>query len=96
MADDLAAALAALAADPARRPLLVALDFDGMLAPLQDDPSASRILPGGVDALARLAGTPGVALALVSGRAMADLHTLAQVPRRARSSSAATARSGRG
>ena len=30
--------------------------------------------------LARLAGTPGVALALVSGRAMHDLHVLAQVP----------------
>lgn len=80
MTEDLLAALAAVAADPARRPLLVALDFDGTLAPLQDDPSASRILPAGVDALARLAGTPGVALALVSGRAMHDLHTLAQVP----------------
>ncbi|WP_421732277.1 trehalose-phosphatase [Cellulomonas sp.] len=80
MADDLAAALDALAADPTRRPLLVALDFDGTLAPLQDDPAASRILPEGVDALDRLAGTSGVALALVSGRAMHDLHTLAQVP----------------
>ncbi|WP_421742137.1 trehalose-phosphatase [Cellulomonas sp.] len=80
MAEDLAAALGTLAADPSRRPLLVALDFDGTLAPLQDDPSASRILPDGVDALERLAGTPGVAIALVSGRAMHDLHTLAQVP----------------
>ena len=80
MAEDLAAALGVLAADPGRRPLLVALDFDGTLAPLQDDPAASRILPDGIDALERLAGTPGVALALVSGRAMHDLHTLAQVP----------------
>jgi len=80
VAEDLAAALGVLAADPGRRPLLVALDFDGTLAPLQDDPAASRILPDGIDALERLAGTPGVALALVSGRAMHDLHTLAQVP----------------
>ncbi|WP_315096377.1 trehalose-phosphatase [uncultured Cellulomonas sp.] len=80
MADDLLAALAAVAQDPTRRPLLVALDFDGTLAPLQDDPSLSRILPAGVDVLARLAGTPGVALALVSGRALHDLHALAAVP----------------
>ena len=80
MADALAQELAALAADPTRRPVLVALDFDGTLAPLQDDPSQSRILPAGVDALARLADTPGVLLALVSGRAMHDLHVLAQVP----------------
>jgi trehalose-phosphatase len=78
--DALTDALTVLASDPARRPLLVALDFDGTLAPLQDDPSASRILPAGVEVLARLAGTPGVALALVSGRAMHDLHALAQVP----------------
>jgi trehalose 6-phosphate phosphatase len=77
------AALAALASDTTRRPLLVALDFDGVLAPLQDDPSASRILPRGVTALEALAGLPDdarVRVALVSGRAMADLHALAQVP----------------
>lgn len=72
--------LAALAADVGRRPVLVALDFDGTLAPLQDDPSASRILPAGVEVLARLAATDGVWLALVSGRSMNDLHTLAEVP----------------
>lgn len=72
--------LADLAADPDRRPVLLALDFDGTLAPLQDDPARSRILPDGVTALADLAQHDGVALALVSGRAMQDLHTLAQVP----------------
>ncbi|GCD19100.1 trehalose-phosphatase [Cellulomonas algicola] len=72
--------LAGLAADPASRPLLVALDFDGTLAPLQDDPQTSRILPDGVEALTRLAAAEGVALALVSGRAMNDLHALAEVP----------------
>ncbi|GEA88161.1 trehalose-phosphatase [Cellulomonas cellasea] len=77
------AALSALAADTTRRPLLVALDFDGVLAPLQDDPSASRILPRGVTALEALGALPDearVRIALVSGRAMADLHALAQVP----------------
>ena len=80
MSEALTDALMRLASDTDRRPLLVALDFDGTLAPLQDDPAASRILPVGVDALARLAAAPGVAIALVSGRAMNDLHTLAQVP----------------
>ncbi|KSW29438.1 trehalose-phosphatase [Cellulomonas sp. B6] len=79
-AADLDARLAALAADPAARPLLVALDFDGTLAPLQDDPAASRILPEGVEVLAGLSTQDGVVLALVSGRAMGDLHALAQVP----------------
>ncbi|NKY08031.1 trehalose-phosphatase, partial [Cellulomonas hominis] len=49
--DDPRAALLALVADPARRPVLLALDFDGTLAPLQDDPEASRVLPAAADAL---------------------------------------------
>src|SRR4051812_18355568 len=73
-------ALSALAADAGRRPLLAALDFGGTPPPLQDAPSASRTLPAGVEALARLAAAEGVSLALVSGRAMNDLHTLADVP----------------
>ncbi|MFI2753148.1 trehalose-phosphatase [Cellulomonas sp. P22] len=77
---DLDHALAALAADGSRRPVLLALDFDGVLAPLQDDPNESRILPAGVEVLADLAATPGIVLALVSGRAMSDLHALAEVP----------------
>jgi trehalose 6-phosphate phosphatase len=79
-AEALRETLARAVQDGAARPLLVALDFDGTLAPLQDDPSRSRILPAGVDALARLAGSDGVAIALVSGRAMNDLHALAEVP----------------
>lgn len=78
--DDLRARFTALAADDAVRPLLVALDFDGTLAPLVDDPAASRILPAGVEVLAALSAHERVALALVSGRAMADLHELAEVP----------------
>ncbi|GII97672.1 trehalose 6-phosphatase [Sediminihabitans luteus] len=75
--DDLVAALDALAA---RRPLLVALDFDGVLAPLVDDPSASRPLPASATAIARLADADDVHLALVSGRDLAGLARLATPP----------------
>jgi trehalose 6-phosphate phosphatase len=83
--DDARAALTALTAlvrDPARQPILLGLDFDGTLAPLQDDPMTSCILPEGVRALAALSAPDSpVRLALVSGRALGDLHKLAEVPR---------------
>lgn len=62
----------------AGHPLLVASDFDGVLAPLLDDPSASAPTAAASAALVRLAGLPAadVRLALVSGR---DLDTLAQL-----------------
>lgn len=71
----------ALADFVARRPagLLVALDFDGVLAPLQDDPEASRPLPAAAAALSRLARAQ-VPLALVSGRGLADLADKADPP----------------
>ncbi|HEY8721740.1 trehalose-phosphatase [Pengzhenrongella sp.] len=78
--DDLTAGLADLAADDARRPLLVALDFDGTLSPLIDDPDLSRMLPRGAEALTVLAGAAGVALALVSGRSLVDLHRRSAAP----------------
>lgn len=79
--DDLADALDGLAAHVRRgERALVALDFDGALAPLQDDPAASRALPAAVTALDRLGAVPGVTLALVSGRAVEDLASLAEVP----------------
>jgi trehalose 6-phosphate phosphatase len=77
---DTSAALTALARDAARRPLVVALDFDGTLAPLVDDPDTSRALPAAVEALRALAGAPGLTLALVSGRSLVDLHRRAEVP----------------
>ena len=67
---DLAAALDGLAAAPR---LLVALDFDGVLAPIVDVPSQARPLPGSARALAALATLPGTTVALVSGRGLADL-----------------------
>jgi trehalose 6-phosphate phosphatase len=69
---DLDAALADLAG---RRPLLIASDYDGVLARLRDEPSAAVPEPGVAEALARLTGTDGVTVALVSGRGVADLRT---------------------
>ncbi|SHH38604.1 trehalose-phosphatase [Geodermatophilus nigrescens] len=65
----------ALAALAARRPLLVASDYDGVFAPLVDDPSAAVPAPGIAEALARVAAAGGdVTVALVSGRGVEDLQ----------------------
>jgi trehalose 6-phosphate phosphatase len=66
--------------------LLVALDFDGVLAPLVDDPTTSRMTPqvrAAVDRLAALAGSsdaPHLRLAFVSGRDLDDLVRHADPP----------------
>jgi len=67
----LAAALDELAT---RRPLLLASDYDGVLARLRDDPAAAVPESGIPELLARLAAVPGVTVALVSGRGVADLQ----------------------
>lgn len=62
--------------------VVVATDFDGVLAPLVDDPRDSRPLPGTMDSLMALAGTEGTTVALVSGRALGSLTEVsgAQAP----------------
>jgi trehalose 6-phosphate phosphatase len=67
---DLRAAVQALAHVPR---LLVALDFDGVLAPIVSVPSDARPLPESAAALEELVGLPGTAVALLSGRGRADL-----------------------
>jgi trehalose 6-phosphate phosphatase len=57
-----------------QRPLLLASDYDGVLARLRDDPGAAVPEPGIADLLARLAAVQGVTVALVSGRGVADLQ----------------------
>jgi trehalose 6-phosphate phosphatase len=69
---DLDAALVTLAG---RRPLLVASDYDGVLARLRDDPSAAVPEPGVAEVLTRLSEADGVTVALVSGRGVTDLRT---------------------
>jgi trehalose 6-phosphate synthase/phosphatase len=78
LAPELAERLDQLAATDG--PVLVASDFDGVLAPLVDDPSSSRTSPRSARALGRIARRPTsqARLALVSGR---DLDTLAQLSR---------------
>jgi len=56
--------------------LLVALDFDGTLAPLGDDPMAVRALPETAAAVARLADLPDTVVAFVSGRQLTDLRLI--------------------
>lgn len=87
------AAVLAFAGSPegptSRTARLVALDFDGTLAPLVDDPSASTMTPAAraaVDRLAALAARPvppggdELRLALVSGRNLTDLAARSGVP----------------
>jgi trehalose-phosphatase len=56
-----------------RRPVLLAFDFDGVLAPIVPLPPDARPLPGTVEAIERLSGVDGVVTALVSGRSRGDL-----------------------
>lgn len=74
------AGLAALRAAPAEA--LVALDFDGTLAPIVSDPASSRLADGAADALRVLAGRVGL-LAIVTGRSAdvaVDLGGFESVP----------------
>ena len=63
------AALAALVADPGGA--LIAVDFDGTLAPIVPDPAAARATPAATSALRRLARVAGT-VAIVTGRPAAD------------------------
>ena len=60
--------------------VLIALDFDGVLAPLQDNPDLSRMLPGSARAIADLSVLPGTRVALVSGRDVTTLRQLSDPP----------------
>jgi trehalose 6-phosphate phosphatase len=53
--------------------LLVVVDYDGTLAPIVDVPADAAALPGALDALRDLAALPSTHVAVVSGRARADL-----------------------
>ncbi|AWB88697.1 trehalose-phosphatase [Homoserinimonas hongtaonis] len=70
-------AIAALATTPR---LLVALDFDGTLAPLVDRPEEARALPAAREAMLALTRAPDTRVALISGRAMQSLMHVAEPP----------------
>ena len=61
--------------------LLVALDFDGVLAPLRNDPEQSRPLPASVQAIDRLAALPNTHVGYISGRPMKFLQNHTSAPR---------------
>lgn len=71
--DDLVAALQRVAGVER---LLVASDFDGVLAPLVLDPMQARAQEGTLEDLRALAAVPGTDAALVSGRDLETLVTL--------------------
>jgi trehalose 6-phosphate phosphatase len=70
-AADLPGAVATFASRPR---VLIALDFDGTLAPFVLDPMKARAVAGGLEALRAAASFSGVTVALVSGR---DVEVLA-------------------
>ncbi|RLZ03755.1 trehalose-phosphatase, partial [Kocuria tytonicola] len=77
--DSLSQALAAAAASDC---LLVALDFDGTLAPFTQDPADSRPLPAAQQALDALVALPRTTVAVVSGRPLDFLRTVVDPQRR--------------
>lgn len=60
--------------------LLVAMDFDGTMAPLVDHAADSRALPRAAAAFAALTELPRTTTALISGRALDSLRAVAFPP----------------
>ncbi|WP_375383982.1 trehalose-phosphatase [uncultured Microbacterium sp.] len=58
--------------------LLVALDFDGTLSLLQDEPMQARMLPDSRRAVEALIAAPDTVVALVSGRSLRDLEEISE------------------
>lgn len=71
--------LTAAAADPSR--VLLALDFDGTLAPMVPDPEDSRMHEGAASALAELGGRLGQ-VAIITGRGVAVVRRLGRLAER--------------
>jgi trehalose 6-phosphate phosphatase len=60
--------------------LLVASDFDGVLAPIVDNPAAVAAIPASMAALRDLGAEPQTEVAIVSGRPLDFLRTLDGAP----------------
>lgn len=74
LAADLTAALQAVSRT---EQLLVALDFDGTLAPIVERAEHARALPASAAAVRELAALPRTRTAFISGRALDSLRTVA-------------------
>ncbi len=62
------------------RSLLVASDYDGVLAPIVSDPDSALPDRGAITSLTHLATAPDTHVALISGRTLADLRRLSGEP----------------
>lgn len=60
-------------------PLLVAMDFDGTMAPFTNDPMATRAEAGTIDALKGLAQLPETTVMIVSGRNLVQLREVSEL-----------------
>lgn len=69
------------AAYRAGRPLALLFDYDGTLTPLVRHPSQARLGPANRGRLAGLAALPGVAVGVVSGRALAEVRAFVGLDR---------------
>lgn len=58
--------------------LLIAMDFDGTLAPFSDNPLACRAEEGAIEALEQAAGLPNVEAMVISGRNLGNLVNATQ------------------
>ncbi|KTS11576.1 trehalose-phosphatase [Microbacterium testaceum] len=58
--------------------LLIAVDFDGTLSPLVDEPMSARMTPGARVVLGDLVTLPRTVVALVSGRSLGHLREIAE------------------
>ncbi len=60
----------------ARDRILIAVDFDGTLAPIVEDPETAEPLPLAAEAITALAGLPRTHVAVISGRPLEQLRRL--------------------
>jgi trehalose 6-phosphate phosphatase len=59
--------------------LLIATDYDGVLARFAEDPMRAAAEPGTIDTLRSLADLPGVHVAVISGRDLTTLRRLTRI-----------------
>jgi trehalose 6-phosphate phosphatase len=60
--------------------MLIALDFDGTIAPIVPHPDDAQLLPAARPVLDALAARPDTEIALISGRSLGDLKRRIQIP----------------
>ncbi len=80
MSEGVSAQVVAMEAAVLPRPILVALDVDGTLAPIVSDPKAARVPDETQDLLRALANHDDVRVALVTGRDASQLARMVRVP----------------